>query len=62
MADPIQTGTIGQSPAFALPREGTTASRTGFHAAHLFGKYFVRGLDGMLVTCAACGSQYILIS
>ena|SRR5581483_10301703 len=38
MADPIQTGTIGQSPAFALPREGTTASKTGFQAAHMFGK------------------------
>jgi hypothetical protein len=43
MADPIQTGKIGQSPAFALPREGKTASRTGFQAAHMFGTDFVNG-------------------
>ncbi|WP_298885582.1 hypothetical protein [uncultured Bradyrhizobium sp.] len=43
MAVPIQTGTIGQSPAFALPREGTTASKAGFQAAHMFGRDFVNG-------------------
>lgn len=41
MADPTPTGTIGQSPAFALPREGITASETGFQAAHMFGNDFV---------------------
>jgi hypothetical protein len=45
MADPIPTGTIGQSPVFALPREGATASATGFQGAHMFGKDFV-GQEG----------------